>query len=81
MAAYKYDAVGNLVKTTELGEAIYTYAYDTIKRLISTVNSVGITTFQYDHKGTVDGEENTNTYEYDEPSRLLSYTTPERVLL
>lgn len=33
MTEYAYDAAGNLIQTTEPGEAVYTYAYDAINRL------------------------------------------------
>jgi len=81
---YAYDAAGNLIQTTEPGEAVYTYAYDAINRLTNKVDPLGVAiTFRYDAKGNLtgstDGEGNQTAYRYDPINRVTEIHRPNGV--
>ena len=64
-----------MIKTTEPGEAVYTYAYDAINRVTSQTDPLqGVTTYAYDAvgnlTGSIDAEGAATAYTYDAIDRL-----------
>ena len=59
--AYEYDGAGNLIKTTEPGEAVYRYVYDKLNRLAKKVNPLGAETlYTYNKDSSLTGKTDGN---------------------
>ncbi|MHC1783571.1 MAG: DUF6531 domain-containing protein [Anaerolineaceae bacterium] len=78
---YTYDAVGNLLSTTDTLGHVTSYEYDNANRLISTTDASGVvSTNSYDTLGqltsTTDILGRTTTYTYDSSGRLTNTSGP-----
>ena len=75
LTSYEYDALDDLTKVTQGTQPPREFAYDSLKRLASTVNpESGTINYQYDNNGNVkvktDARGVSAHYEYDELNRV-----------
>jgi YD repeat-containing protein len=79
---YAYDDADHLLSATDASSNVTSYTYDTENNLTRITDASGhATSFSYDARGRVTtvtfvigGQVHTETYNYDEPGRLLSKT-------
>jgi len=78
---FAYDPAGNLIGKTDREGRITTYEYDSLNRLIKTIDPLdGETLFTYDDRDNLlsltDAEGNVTRFTYDKNNRLLTETRP-----
>jgi len=77
-----YDAIGQVLTTTDPNNNVTTYAYDDAGRRTQVTNALSqITTFAYDPAGNqasfTDANSHTTTYTYDSDNRRTQVTYPD----